>query len=96
MLIGGVCASRIGLWVFDITMKQFFQECVEEQFRGIVSGLQNSLQAFFSLIAFVVGIIFPDPGDFHILVASGYVSVGIAVLLYWIGFYAKNDVYASK
>ena len=90
MLIGGVCASRIGLWVFDITMKQFFQECVEEEFRGIVGGLQNSLNAFFGLITFVLGIVFPDPTEFHILVASGYVSVGIALLFYWLGFYGRN------
>lgn len=89
MLIGGVCASRVGLWVFDITMKQFFQECVDEEYRGIVGGLQNSLQAFFGLMVYVLGIIFPNPSDFYILVATGYVSVGIALFLYWIGFYRR-------
>lgn len=92
MLIGGVCASRIGLWVFDITMKQLFQECVDEEFRGVVGGLQNSLQAFFGLITFVLGILFPDPSDFCILVASGYASVGIALLLYCFEFYRRKDI----
>ena len=65
---------------------------MNENVRGIVGGLQESIQAFFYLISFVLGIIFPDPNDFFILAGSGYVGVGIALLLYWIGLYRRKDI----
>jgi len=92
VLIISVCASRVGLWVFDISMKQFFQEFTKEEVRGVVGGLQNSLQAFFGLVTFALGISFPDPNDFSIWAGSGYVSVGIALLFYWFGLYRRNDI----
>ena len=82
-LIVGVCLSRIGLWVFDITVSQLMQETVKEEARGIVGGIQNSLNAFFGLLAFVLGLFFPDPSEFHVYVSSGYFAVGIAMVL-WI------------
>jgi len=92
LLIGGVCASRVGLWVFDITIRQLMQEHVSEEFRGVVGSLQQSLNSFFNLVTFVLGIVFPDPRQFHILVASGYAGVAIALLCYWIGLYLRRDI----
>jgi iron-regulated transporter 1 len=91
MLIGGVCASRVGLWVFDISITQLMQEYVPAPIRGVVGGVQQSANAFFGLLAFVLGIFFPKPDEFHIYVTAGYVSVGIATLVYIFGVYWNQD-----
>ena len=82
MLIGGVCASRVGLWVFDITITQLMQENVPEKVRGTVGGVQQSLNSFFGLGAYAIGILKPNPNQFFILVGTGYFSVGIALCIY--------------
>jgi iron-regulated transporter 1 len=91
MLIAGVCASRIGLWVFDIAITQLMQDCVPAHIRGVTGGVQQSLNSFFGLLAFVLGILFPDPNEFHIYVSAGYASVGIAMLMYAFGVYMQQD-----
>jgi iron-regulated transporter 1 len=91
MLIGGVCASRVGLWVFDIAITQLMQEYVPEDVRGVVGGVQNSLNAFFGIFSFLLGIIIPNPRDFPIYVAAGYGSVALAMLLYTFGIYTRRD-----
>jgi solute carrier family 40 (iron-regulated transporter), member 1 len=96
LLIVGVCTSRIGLWVFDISITQLMQESVEESVRGVVGGLQKSLNAFFFLWSFGLGIVFPDPKDFYIYVSAGYVSVGLALILFGTQVYAKRDAFISS
>lgn len=91
MLIAGVCASRIGLWVFDISITQLMQECVPAEVRGVTGGVQQSLNAFFGLLAFVLGIVFPDPRKFFIYVSAGYASVCISMVMYTIGIYLRQD-----
>jgi solute carrier family 40 (iron-regulated transporter), member 1 len=92
MLIAGVCTSRVGLWVFDITMTQLFQEYVHPSVRGVVGGVQESLNAFFGLIAFVLGICVPDPQNFHIYVSIGYASVGICMLVYTFSIFIRREI----
>lgn len=91
MLIGGVCLSRVGLWVFDITITQIMQECIPPPIRGVTGGVQQSLNAFFGLLAFVIGIWFPDPSEFFIYVAAGYTSVGIAMMLYFFSIFCRRS-----
>uniref|UniRef100_A0A7S2K5D9 Solute carrier family 40 member n=1 Tax=Leptocylindrus danicus TaxID=163516 RepID=A0A7S2K5D9_9STRA len=89
MLISGVCASRIGLWVFDISISQLMQEMVAEEVRGVVGGVQNSLNAMLGLLAYALGMLFPDPKEFHIYVVTGFSAVGVAMLLWFFGVYLK-------
>jgi len=58
------------------------QERIPESIRGVTGGVQKSLNAFFGLLAFVLGILFPSPEDFYIYVSAGYSSVAIALILY--------------
>ena len=90
MLIAGVCASRVGLWCFDISVTQLMQEKIPEDIRGLVGGVQQSLNAFFSILSFAIGIAIPDPQYFHIYVSVGQASVGLAVLCFGFGVYAKK------
>ncbi len=91
VLIAGVCASRVGLWVFDITVTQLMQLHVHEDVRGLVGGAQQSLNAFFAMLSFALGILIPDPKYFHYYVSVGYLSVGVALICYALGVYARRQ-----
>ncbi|KAL0770257.1 hypothetical protein Bca101_035407 [Brassica carinata] len=69
MLMGGVAASRLGLWMFDLAVIQQMQDQVSESDRCVVGGVQNSLQSALDLMAYVLG--FLDIDDHLIL--HGYV-----------------------
>ena len=85
MLVVGVCLSRIGLWVFDISVTQLTQEHIPAPIRGLVGGVQQSLNAFFTILAYGVGLFISDPKDFHIYASTAYAGVALAAV-----FYAKN------
>lgn len=91
MLIAGVCASRVGLWVFDISVTQLMQLHIPEDVRGLVGGVQQSLNAFFGMLSFALGILIPNPEDFHYYVSVGYASVALALLCYALGVYARRQ-----
>ena len=91
MLIAGVCASRVGLWVFDIAVTQLMQEFVPARVRGSVGGTQQSLNAFFQLLSFALGLVFPDPKQFQIYASAGYAAVGAALVLYYLGVVRKGN-----
>ena len=38
LLLGGLCASRFGLWAFDLTQSQIMQERVEPTQAGVING----------------------------------------------------------
>lgn len=86
-LIGGVVMSRVGLWVFDIAVTQLMQQHVPEPCRGSVGGTQLALNSSFQLMAYGLGLIWPDPRDFGFLVATGYVAVVTAALVFTFGLY---------
>ena len=85
LLIGGVIVSRIGRWVFEVALVQLMQTYVPAEVRGTVGGVHSALYSFSALLAFVLGLVFPDPNQFWIFVWSGYGVVGIALLLYAFG-----------
>ena len=58
---------------------------VPEHIRGLVGGVQKSLNAFFGMLSFALGIWIPDPQYFHIYVSVGYASVAVAVLCFAFG-----------
>ncbi|KAL5990361.1 hypothetical protein ACLOJK_011261 [Asimina triloba] len=49
LLMGGVAASRLGLWMLDLAVIQQMQDHVPETDRCVVGGVQNSLQAMLVL-----------------------------------------------
>ncbi|KAL3693438.1 hypothetical protein R1sor_007089 [Riccia sorocarpa] len=82
MLIVGVAASRFGLWMFDLSVTQLMQDSIPEEKRGVVFGVQNSLQSIMEMLSYVMAIIISDPKKFRIPVLMSYCSVGLAALLY--------------
>jgi hypothetical protein len=72
-------------------MKQkLMQLHIPDGIRGLVGGVQESLNSFFFLLSFVLGIFIPDPRYFHIYVGVGYISVALAVLCMAFGVFPKR------
>jgi hypothetical protein len=49
-LLVGMIAARFGLWISDLSITQILQEGVEEQYRGTVGGVQNSLNSIMDTV----------------------------------------------
>ncbi|KAB2097583.1 hypothetical protein ERO13_A01G170500v2 [Gossypium hirsutum] len=82
MLMAGVATSRLGLWMFDLSIIQQMQDAVPESDRCIVGGVQNSLQATFDLMAYVMGIVISNPQHFWKLNLVSFWAVTMASFLY--------------
>jgi len=87
MLILGVVLSRVGLWANDLSIFQLTQRTVDEHVRGVVGGSQYSINSFFDLLHFSLGIFFSDPSHFYVLCLIGYSAVITAFLLMLRGVY---------
>ncbi|XP_037836253.1 solute carrier family 40 member 1 [Kryptolebias marmoratus] len=68
LLFLGVITARIGLWSFDLTVTQLLQETVCESERGVVNGVQSSMNYLMDLLHFIMVISAPQPEHFGILV----------------------------
>ncbi|KAL8252615.1 hypothetical protein R6Q59_036308, partial [Mikania micrantha] len=77
LLMSGVAMSRLGLWVFDLSVIQQMQDQVSESDRAVVGGVQNSIQSFWDLMTYIMGLIISNPQDFWklILVSFGLVTI---------------------
>ncbi|XP_031284871.1 solute carrier family 40 member 1-like isoform X2 [Pistacia vera] len=87
MLMGGVAISRLGLWMFDLSVIQQMQDLVPESERCIVGGVQNSLQSSMDLMAYIMGIIISSPQDFWKLILMSFMTVTLAAFLYTFHLY---------
>ncbi|KAF8402546.1 hypothetical protein HHK36_010631 [Tetracentron sinense] len=87
MLMGGVAASRLGLWMFDLSVMQQMQDHVPESDRCVVGGVQNSLQSVLDLLAYIMGIIISNPKDFGQLTMLSFLAITLAAALYSIHIY---------
>uniref|UniRef100_A0A5B6YZR1 Solute carrier family 40 member n=1 Tax=Davidia involucrata TaxID=16924 RepID=A0A5B6YZR1_DAVIN len=87
MLMGGVAASRLGLWMFDLSVIQQMQDQVPESDRCIVGGVQNSLQSVLDLMTYIMGVIISNPQDFWKLTMLSFLLVTLAAILYSLHIY---------
>nr|XP_023923899.1 solute carrier family 40 member 2-like isoform X2 [Quercus suber] len=87
LLMAGVATSRLGLWMFDLSVIQQMQDHVPESDRGVVGGVQNSLQSILDLMTYVMGIIISNPQDFWQLTLISFMLVTLAALLYTVHIY---------
>ncbi|KAK7349734.1 hypothetical protein VNO77_07354 [Canavalia gladiata] len=87
ILMGSVSISRLGLWMFDLSVLQQMQDLVSESDRLIVGGVQNSLQSLMDLLAYVMGIIVSNPRDFWKMTLLSFLAVTLAAFLYCIHVY---------
>uniref|UniRef100_A0A8C5K1W9 Solute carrier family 40 member n=1 Tax=Jaculus jaculus TaxID=51337 RepID=A0A8C5K1W9_JACJA len=83
LLFAGVIAARIGLWAFDLTVTQLLQENVIESERGIINGVQNSMNYLLDLLHFIMVILAPNPEAFGLLVLISVSFVAMGHIMYF-------------
>lgn len=81
LLVGGIWASRVGLWVFDISVTQLQQEQIADDLRGVAGGVQQSLNSMCTIISFTLGIVCSSSEQFIDLVWASFGSVCVGVCL---------------
>ncbi|XP_040295673.1 solute carrier family 40 member 1 isoform X2 [Bufo bufo] len=82
-LFAGVIAARVGLWSFDLTVTQLLQENVIESERGIINGVQNSMNYLLDLLHFIMVILGPNPEAFGLLVLISVSFVVMGHIMYF-------------
>ncbi|XP_078408221.1 ferroportin-like [Cetorhinus maximus] len=83
LYFAGAVSARVGLWSFDLTVTQLTQEMVHESKRGIVNGVQGSMNSIMDLLRFVMVIIMPAPEHFGILIILSVIFVSAGALLFF-------------
>ena len=66
----------------DLTITQILQERVEEERRGVINGVQDSLNNSMDLLKCVLVILLPEAKDFGCLIMLSYISISCGWLLY--------------
>ncbi|XP_012697770.1 solute carrier family 40 member 1 [Clupea harengus] len=83
LLFAGVIAARVGLWSFDLTVTQLIQENVIESERGVINGVQNSMNYLLDLVHFIMVILAPNPEAFGLLVIISVSFVAMGHMMYF-------------
>lgn len=96
LLIAGVCFSRIGLWVFDISVTQLMQLHIPPPIRGLIGGVQQSLNAFFTVVIYVAGLFISDPENFKRFASLSYAGVTSAAIFYGVMVFARRNRFISR
>lgn len=79
LLLVGIILSRIGLWMSDLVVTQLLQEQIKEGERGVVNGVQNSLNMLMEMFKFSLVILLPSIHLFgiHILLSFSFVTLAM-------------------
>jgi len=80
VLLTGIILARFGLWLADLSINQIQQEGVEEKQRGIIGGVQSSLQQLFNMAKFLMVILMPNPYMFGILILLSFTFVTLGAI----------------
>jgi iron-regulated transporter 1 len=67
--------SLSGLWLTDLTVTQIMQEQIVENKRGVINGVQSSLNMGMDMLKSVLVILFPYPQQFGLLIILSFSSV---------------------
>ena len=82
VLMSTVVASRAGLWLFDLCVRQLAQEAIPECSRGAVNGLWNSLISFFNIATYIAAMTCPKPETFWVLTTVSAFAVVAALVIF--------------
>ena len=66
---------RFGLWIVDLTVNQLLQEKVAEDVRGVVNGVQDSLNNTLDLAKCILVILLPAQETFGLLIFASFISI---------------------
>ncbi|KAI2655450.1 Solute carrier family 40 member 1 [Labeo rohita] len=83
-----LCCCFPGLWSFDLTVTQILQETICESERGVVNGVQSSMNYLMDLLHFLMVISAPQPQHFGILVIISILFIFTGHTMYFL--YARK------
>ena len=75
IFLAGIILARFGLWIVDLTINQILQERVAEDRRGVVNGVQDSINNTFDLLKCVFVILLPSEETFALLIFISFASI---------------------
>ena len=75
IFLAGIILARYGLWIVDLTINQILQERVAEDRRGVVNGVQDSINNTFDLLKCVFVILLPSQETFGLLIFISFASI---------------------
>merc|ERR1719189_2932550 len=82
VFLAGIILARYGLWIVDLTINQILQERVAEDRRGVVNGVQDSINNTFDLLKCVFVILLPNMETFALLIFISFASINFGWLMY--------------
>merc|ERR1712038_9412 len=82
IFLSGIILARYGLWLVDLTVNQILQERVAEDKRGVVNGVQDSINNTFDLLKCVFVILLPSEETFALLIFISFASINFGWLMY--------------
>merc|ERR1712062_565845 len=82
IFLAGIILARFGLWLVDLTINQILQERVAEERRGVVNGVQDSINNTFDLLKCVFVILLPSEETFALLIFISFASINFGWLMY--------------
>lgn len=82
VFLTGIILARFGLWVVDLTVNQLLQEKVAEDVRGVVNGVQDSLNNTLDLTKCILVILLPAEETFALLIFASFISINFGWLMY--------------
>merc|ERR1719427_2403313 len=82
VFLTGIILARFGLWVVDLTVNQLLQEKVAEDVRGVVNGVQDSLNNTLDLTKCILVILLPAEETFGLLIFASFISINFGWLMY--------------
>uniref|UniRef100_A0A8C1YTQ5 Solute carrier family 40 member n=1 Tax=Cyprinus carpio TaxID=7962 RepID=A0A8C1YTQ5_CYPCA len=83
-----VWCMTTSLWSFDLTVTQLLQETICESERGVVNGVQSSMNYLMDLLHFIMVISAPQPQHFGILVIISILFIFTGHTMYFL--YARK------
>uniref|UniRef100_A0A3Q3VS72 Solute carrier family 40 member n=1 Tax=Mola mola TaxID=94237 RepID=A0A3Q3VS72_MOLML len=96
LLFLGVITARIGLWSFDLTVTQLLQENICESERGVVNGVQSSMNYLMDLLHFIMVISAPQPQHFGILVIISVLFITTGHTMYFLYAHKAKRKHAAR
>eukprot|EP00052_Salpingoeca_macrocollata_P023777 m.210051 g.210051 ORF g.210051 m.210051 type:complete len:585 (+) comp22103_c0_seq3:502-2256(+) len=92
-LITGVMMSRLGLWMFDLSVTQLLQVRVPDAKRASINGVESALQNVLGLLGYVFGIALSNPRQWPYLVfiSIGFVTAAVVLYLTYVAYDRKTQ-----
>jgi iron-regulated transporter 1 len=90
-LLTAMAISRFGLWLTDLVIHQMIQESVDEDKRGVIGGVQNSMNKIFDTLKYFCVIFLSEITQYGYLVILSVSAVFISYSLY-IGYVVSTTI----